>query len=133
MSKVETGEVERVERERKTGLTAYKNKDYKPAIRHLEKVLKIWPDDIPILVALGGAYLHTKDYQKCLAACEQVAKLSNEGPDGDAYTAEALSTMSSAFVKLGESKTAVKYYHKSLGKYHGQIYSKLDKSKIASR
>jgi len=132
MLKAETGEAERVERERKTGLAAYKNKDYKPAVRHLEKARKIWPDDVSILVALAGAYLNTKDYQKSIAVCEKVVELGNERTESETYSAEAFSTMSSAFVKLGDSPTAIKYYHDSLAKYHGAIYRQLDKSRTAS-
>lgn len=133
MSKAETGEAERIERERKTGLAAYKNKDFKAAIRHLEKARKVSPDDISILVALGGAYLHIKDYQKSVDACEKVVRLCEGRPEGNTPAAEALATLSHAYFKLGDAPRALKCYRRSLVKYHGDIFSKLDKSKLPSK
>jgi len=131
--------------EKEKGTTAYKAKDFETAIAHYTKALEIDGTDMAFLTNRAACHFEKKDYDLCIADCEEAIKL------GQSYQAE-YKVVARAFARIGNAHTkkanaeaelekklelygsAIEAYNKSLMEHRtDDVWTKLKKVQKESK
>lgn len=99
---------------KEAGNAAYRQRNFDAALQHYEKAIELDPTDMSFRTNKAAVYFEQKDYQKCIAECNQAIEVGRENRADFKLIAKAYARMAGAYVKLEDYPNARTYYQKSL-------------------
>merc|ERR1712070_253539 len=125
--------------EKELGTAAYKKKDFEVAIAHYTKAFEIDSTDVAFLTNRAACHFEKKDFDACIADCEEAIKVGREHTADFKVISRAFSRIGNAYAKKasaegpGEAQTelfdkAIEAYNKSLMEHRtDDVWTKLKK------
>eukprot|EP01023_Acetabularia_acetabulum_P000337 TRINITY_DN10134_c0_g1_i1.p1 TRINITY_DN10134_c0_g1~~TRINITY_DN10134_c0_g1_i1.p1 ORF type:complete len:617 (+),score=132.73 TRINITY_DN10134_c0_g1_i1:86-1852(+) len=101
-------------KEKDLGNAAYKQKDFETAIKHYDKAMELYEDDISFLTNRAAVYFEMANYDKCIQDCDLAVEKGRELRSDYKLIAKAMTRKGNALVKLEKLDEAVTIYKKSL-------------------
>ncbi|KAH7940061.1 hypothetical protein HPB52_020615 [Rhipicephalus sanguineus] len=99
---------------KEAGNAAYRKREFDAALQHYDKAIELDPTDMSFRTNKAAVYFEQKDYQKCIAECNQAIEVGRENRADFKLIAKAYARMAGAYVKLEDYPNARTYYQKSL-------------------
>ncbi|KAH8031010.1 hypothetical protein HPB51_012478 [Rhipicephalus microplus] len=99
---------------KEAGNAEYRKRNFDAALQHYEKAIELDPTDMSFRTNKAAVYFEQKDYQKCIAECNQAIEVGRENRADFKLIAKAYARMAGAYVKLEDYPNARTYYQKSL-------------------
>lgn len=100
--------------EKELGNAAYKKKDFEEAVKHYDKAIELFDEDISFLTNKAAVHYEMGDYKAVVADCDAAVEKGRELRADYKMVARALTRKGSALVKLGDLPAAIAIFNKAL-------------------
>nr|XP_031845572.1 stress-induced-phosphoprotein 1 [Nomia melanderi] len=110
-------EVKEALKEKQLGNNAYKKKNFEEALKHYNKAVELDPTEIVYLLNIAAVYFEQKEYEKCIAQCEEAIVVGRENRADFKLIAKAFTRIGHAYKKMENWKQAKVYYEKSMSEH----------------
>ncbi|GAX84944.1 hypothetical protein CEUSTIGMA_g12365.t1 [Chlamydomonas eustigma] len=101
-------------KEKEAGNEAYKKKDFQVAIQHYNKAMELDSSDISFLTNRSAVYFETKQYDACIADCDEAIQRGRDIRADFKIIAKALTRKGSALMQQDKYEEAIAVFNKSL-------------------
>ncbi|KRZ89094.1 Stress-induced-phosphoprotein 1 [Trichinella sp. T8] len=103
--------------EKNLGNTCYKQRNFEAAHEHYDKAIELDPNNITLLNNKAAVYFEEGNYEKCIEFCTKAVDIGRENRADYSLIGKALARIGNAYVKLGDLKSALNFYDKSLSEH----------------
>ncbi|KRY50815.1 Stress-induced-phosphoprotein 1 [Trichinella britovi] len=103
--------------EKNLGNACYKQRNFEAAHEHYDKAIELDPNNITLLNNKAAVYFEEGNYEKCIEFCTKAVDIGRENRADYSLIGKALARIGNAYVKLGDLKSALNFYDKSLSEH----------------
>lgn len=103
--------------EKEAGNAAYKSKKFEEALTHYDTAIELDPDNISFRTNKAAVYFEQKEYDKCIAVCEEAVEVGRENRVDYTLIAKALARIGKAYLKKDDDSNALRYFQKALAEH----------------
>ncbi|PVU88710.1 hypothetical protein BB559_005439 [Furculomyces boomerangus] len=100
--------------EKNLGNAAYKKKNFVEALSHYDRAIELVPTDITFYNNKSAVYFEMGDFEKCIEVAEKASEVGRENRSDFKLVAKSFLRIGSAYQKLDDLPSAIKYFNKSL-------------------
>ncbi|XP_060071130.1 stress-induced-phosphoprotein 1-like [Ylistrum balloti] len=103
--------------EKEAGNAAYKSRKFEEALMHYDAAIELDPTNISFRTNSAAVHFEQKDYDKCIAVCEEAVNVGRENRVDYTMIAKALARIGKAYLKKEDDSNALRYFQKSLAEH----------------